>query len=78
MIHRALLALVFAAGIGAAAAEDLHWNGAGWYGVADAVDWGWIVTGPYGDEASCKASLPQDYDEVEHYCQYLAEKPGWD
>ena len=78
MNHRTILALMFVAGIGSAVAADLHWNGAGWYGIADDVDWGWIVTGPYSDEQSCKASLPQNYDEVEHYCEYLATKPAWD
>ena len=80
MIHRTILGVLFAACIAAAAAAegDVHWNGAGWYGVADEGDWGWIVSGPFQDQASCDAGLPADTAELEHYCQYLATKPGWD
>ncbi len=59
-------------------AEVVHWNGAGWYGVADVVDWGWIINGPFADEQSCNAQLPANDDETEYYCEYLGEKPGWD
>lgn len=78
MIRRMVLAVLFAAGVSAAAAADVHWNGAGWYGIADAIDFGWIETGPYQDKESCNASLPDDDDEVEYYCEYLATKPNWD
>jgi opacity protein-like surface antigen len=78
MMHRIVLALVFVAGIAGATAAELHWNGAGWYGVADAIEFGWIETGPYADKASCDASLPADDEEVEYYCEYLATKPAWD
>ena len=78
MLHRKCLALLLAAGIAAAHAAEVHWNGAGWYGIADAVDFGWIEAGPYQDKASCEASLPADDADVEYYCEYLAAKPAWD
>ena len=77
-----IAALFFAAAIAAtrtaASAEAVHWNGAGWYGIEDVVEWGWIISRPYADKASCEAPLPAADDESEFYCEYLAAKPAWD
>ncbi len=70
-------AVIVATGTGASAAE-VHWNGAGWYGIEDVVEWGWIISGPYADKAGCEAPLPAAADESEFYCEYLAAKPAWD
>ncbi len=78
MIHRIVFVIALCAGAAAANAADLHWNGAGWYGVADDYDWAWIISGPYQDKASCDASLPADNEDADYDCEYLSTKPGWD
>ena len=78
LIATSVSASVIAATCAAASAAEVHWNGAGWYGIEDVVDWGWIISGPYADQASCEAPLPADDDESEFYCEYLSEKPAWD
>ena len=79
VVAAALSAALFLSGAWrASAAEDVHWNGAGWYGIADVIEWGWIVSGPFADEDSCKATLPADDDETKYYCEYLSERPDWD
>jgi hypothetical protein len=62
----------------ASAKEDLHWSGAGWYGVGDDMFGQWIMTAPLPDEASCKAGQPADNEDAVYACEYLTEKPGWD
>jgi hypothetical protein len=78
LVAVSISAAALVAARGDAMAAEVHWNGAGWYGIEDVVDWGWIISGPYGDQASCEAQLPADDEESEFYCSYLAEKPAWD
>ncbi len=62
----------------ASAKEQVHWTGAGWYGIGDDDFGTWILAGPMADQATCTAGKPADHDDVIFSCEYLAEKPGWD
>lgn len=52
------------------AAADGSWTGPGWY--VEMTESGFdatLVSGPYGDEAGCKAALPEDTADYSYYCE---------
>jgi hypothetical protein len=61
-----------------AASAASKWTAAGWYQIGDDFVDAWILAGPFGDEASCNATLPPDDDDGDYYCVYLDSKPTWD
>ncbi len=62
----------------ASAADPVHWNGAGWYGIGDDEFGAWIAIGPLSDEATCRAGQPPNTEDAIYSCEYLAAKPAWD
>lgn len=80
VIAAAWSATLLLSGASRAYAEDVHWNGAGWYGIDGNLYWEMFVNGPFVDEASCKANLPADVDGdgSVYFCEYWDERPDWD
>jgi hypothetical protein len=60
------------------------WSSAGWYQIEDIEVDGWIMSGPFWTEESCRATLPGSFydDEYDYYvtytCEYLGVQPAWD
>lgn len=66
------LAMVF---VGDQPADDWIWTAPGWYGKADTLSISRIVSGPYNDEKSCMAQLPQSNPGARYTCAFLDDQP---
>jgi len=71
-IHVSLLVSAFAlisAVVSDPALADGTWTGPGWYVEETATGFdATLVSGPYADEAQCKAALPADTDDYSYEC----------
>lgn len=77
---RFLMLGAFLAGMGffvCVPAQAQDFTAPGWYLIADTIYGPMIDAGPYADEASCTAELPENDGEAEYLCEYLAEAPKW-
>ena len=75
---RKLLCFSLAMAFAATASADPVWTKPGWYAVA--VSWSGpeMEAGPFDDEASCQAALPQGNEMWSFSCERLEEKPEYD
>lgn len=76
-----MLRLVFAVAVmfpAAAASAAVHWNGPGWYQIANGDIDVYIVAGPFAEEFECRRTLPPEDDEAFYTCERHDEKPWWD
>ncbi len=69
---------VLAAALASVPAEaDVAWTGPGWYVEASATGLDTeLVSGPYADEATCKANQPADDDNYMYDCEYETSDPN--
>ena len=75
---RKLLCFALAMGIATPAAADPVWTKPGWYSVAVSFNGPEMEGGPFDDEASCQATLPEGNDMWQFSCERLEEKPDFD
>jgi hypothetical protein len=54
------------------------WTAPGWYQVADTIVGPFVWKGPFATEADCKATLPENEEDADYFCEYLTERPSWD
>jgi len=77
-MRKSLLALA-ALGFAATALADPVWSRPGWYGVDEVSDGSKLMfAGPFDDEGSCKAVLPDDDIVDKFHCQYFDQQPDFD
>ena len=73
---RKLLCFVLAAGVAATASAGTTWTKSGWYLVATSFDGPEMDAGPFDDEDSCKAEMPEGNQFWSFSCERFEEDPG--
>ena len=68
------IAMGFAA---AAAADPAAWSKPGWYSIGTTFDGPELQAGPFDDEDSCTATLPENNQIWTFTCERLDEDPGY-
>jgi hypothetical protein len=66
-----LLALAITMAASSLIEDDLGWSAPGWYGMAGAKTYHWIVSGPFDDEKSCADKLPASDQLYSYSCTFL-------
>lgn len=77
-IRIALAAFALAASSAWVAVASPHWNGAGWYVVADTIVGPFVWSGPYASQDACTPNLPANEEDADYACEYLSAQPSWD
>jgi hypothetical protein len=62
---------------GTASSAGSPWSKPGWYSVGTTFDGPEIEAGPFDDEDSCKATLPDDNQFWTFTCERFDEDPGY-
>ena len=79
---RRVLCLLLGLGIATTAVASVRWTVPGWYQVDTIPEGQLLWKGPFDDEASCRASLPENDEADEEApffdCEYLGARPDYD
>ena len=54
------------------------WTAPGWYQVADTIFGPMVWRDPFATKEDCEATLPENEEDADYLCEYLADRPSWD
>ena len=74
---RRSLCFALALGLSATASADPPWTAPGWYQVGTTFNGPEIEAGPFEDEDSCQATLPESNGMWSFSCERFEEDPGY-
>ena len=75
---RKLLCFTLAMAFASSALADPVWTKPGWYQISVTFNGPEMEGGPFDDEASCQASLPESNEIYQFSCEKFEAKPDFD